>query len=135
MRELDLSSLENLNRAFTAWVEEQYNAQPHSILGMTPLDRYALDRNRVRFLPPNEANDEMFFVEEDREVRADNTFSFKSVRFEAPRHLPDRTIQVRFERRQPKRRVVVYYKGERMGEARPLDMIANDRKPVITQEA
>lgn len=135
VRELDLSSLDNLNRAFTAWVEEQYNAQPHSILGMTPLDRYALDRSRVRFLPPNEANDEMFFVEEDREVRADNTFSFKSVRFEAPRHLPDRTIQVRFERRQPKRRVVVYYKGERMGEARPLDMIANDRKPVITQEA
>jgi len=96
---------------------------------MTPLDRYALDRNRIRFLPPNEVNDEMFFVEEDREVRTDNTFSFKSLRFETPRHLPDRTIQVRFERRQPTRRLVVYYKGERMGEARPLDMLANDRPP------
>ena len=68
---------------------------------MTPLDRFALDRNRVRFLPPNQANDELFFVEEERHVRADNTFSFKSLRFEAPRHLPDRTIQVRFQRRQP----------------------------------
>ena len=129
VRELDLSSLETLNRAFTTWVEEQYNAQPHSVLGMTPLDRYALDRSRVRFLPPNEANDEMFFVEEDREVRTDNTFSFKATRFETPRHLSDRTIQIRFERRQPKHRVVVYYKGERMGEARPLDMVANDRPP------
>jgi hypothetical protein len=64
-RELDLSSLESLNRQFTHWVEEQYNAQLHSVLRMSPLDRFALDRNRVRFLPPNEANDELFFVEEE----------------------------------------------------------------------
>jgi transposase InsO family protein len=127
--QLDLSCLETLNRQFTHWVEEQYNAAPHSVLGMPPLDRFALDRNRVRFLPPNEANDELFFVEEDRQVRLDNTFSFQSVRFEAPRHLPERTIQVRFERKAPARRVIVYYKGQRMGEARPLNAVANDRKP------
>lgn len=63
-RELDLSSLDSLNRQFTQWVEEYYNAQVHSILGMSPLDRFALDRKWVRFLPPNEANDELFFVEE-----------------------------------------------------------------------
>lgn len=128
-RDLDLSSLEALNRQFTQWVEEQYNAQVHSILGMSPLDRYALDRKWVRFLPPNEANDELFFVEEERHVRADNTFAFKSLRWEAPRHLPDRTIHIRFQRSQPVSRVVVYYKGERMGEARLLDAVANDRKP------
>jgi hypothetical protein len=49
------------------------------------LDRFALDRSRVRFVPPNEANDELFYIEEERHVRADNTFSFKSLRFEAPR--------------------------------------------------
>jgi transposase InsO family protein len=129
-RELDLSSLEALNRQFTQWVEEQYNAQVHSILGMSPLDRYALDRKWVRFLPPNEANDELFFVEEERHVRADNTFAFKSLRFEAPRHLPDRTIHIRFQRSRPVERVIVYYKGERMGEARLLDAVANDRKPL-----
>ncbi len=73
------------------------------------------------YLPPNQVNDELFFVQEDRQTRTDNTFSFKSIRFEAPRHLPDRTLQIRFERRRPTQRVVVYYKGERMGEARPLD--------------
>jgi len=127
---LDLCSLEALNRQFTQWVEEQYHAQKHSILGMTPLDRFALDRHRIRFLPPNEANDELFFVEEDRHVRADNTFSFKSARFEAPRHLPDRTVQVRFQRKNPTSRLIVYYKGERMGEARLLNAVANDRKPI-----
>jgi hypothetical protein len=128
-RELDLSSLEALNHQFMLWVEEHYNAQVHSILGMSPLDRFALDRKWLRFLPPNEANDELFFVEEERHVRADNTFSFKSLRFEAPRHLPDRTIHIRFQRSQPAVRVIVYYKGERMGEARLLDPVANDRKP------
>lgn len=128
-RDLDLSSLEALNRQFTQWVEERYNAEVHSTLGMSPLDRFALDRKWVRFLPPNEANDELFFVEEERHVRADNTFSFKALRWEAPRHLPDRTIHIRFQRSQPIARVVVYYKGERMGEARLLDPVANDRKP------
>jgi putative transposase len=131
-QQLDLSSLEALNRQFTHWVEEQYNAQTHSVLGMSPLDRFALDRKWLRFLPPNQANDELFFVEEDQHVRADNTFSFKSLRFEAPRHLADRVIQIRFQRSQPASRVVVYYKGERMGEARLLDAVANDRKPSTT---
>jgi hypothetical protein len=130
---LDLSSLETLNLQFIQWAEESLKAHTHSVLGMSPLDRYALDRNRVRFLPPNEANDEMFYVEEERHVRADNTFSFKAVRFEAPRHLPDRTIQIRFERRSPATRVVVYYKGERMGEARLLNAVANDRTPPIKE--
>lgn len=134
-RTLDLSSIDALNRQFNSWAEEHYNAQTHSILGMTPLDRFALDRRRLRYLPPNQTNDELFFVEEDRHTRADNTFSFKSRRFEAPRHLPERTIQIRFDRRQTTCRLVVYYKGERMGEARPLDPVANDRPPVIKKTA
>jgi len=129
-RALDLGSLELLNRQFTQWAEEQYNAQIHSVLGMSPLDRFALDRKWVRYLPPNEANDELFFVEEERHVRADNTFSFKSLRWEAPRHLPDHTIHLRFQRSQSTRRVVVYYQGERLGEARLLNPVANDRKPL-----
>lgn len=130
IKNLDLSGIDLLNRSFSEWAEECYNARTHSVLGMPPLDRYALDRKNIRFLPPNTANDELFFVEEDRLVRADNTFSFKAVRFEAPRHLPDRSIQVRFDRHKANSRVIVYYKGERIGEARPLNMIANDRKPI-----
>ena len=134
-RKLDLSDIETLNRQFTAWVEERYNATKHSVLGMSPLDRFALDRRRIRYLPPNEVNEELFFVEEDRVVKADNTFPFKNVRYEAPRHLPNRKVQVRFQRRRPHRRVVLYYKGERMGQARPLDPVANDRPPKNRKES
>jgi transposase InsO family protein len=127
-RMLDLSSIEALNRAFTAWVEDEYNAKEHSTLGMRPIDRFGLDLSRIRFLPPSEVNDELFYVEQDRTVLADNTFSLKSTRFEAPRDLRSRKVQVRFDRHKFVR-AIVYYKGERMGEARPVDFIGNDRKP------
>jgi hypothetical protein len=127
-RTLDLSNIDTLNRAFTRWIEDEYHTRQHSVLKMRPIDRFGLDLARIRFLPPNESNDELFFVEQDRTVLADNTFSLKNIRFEAPRDLRSRKIQVRFDRARFDR-VVVFFKGERMGEARPLDAVANDRKP------
>ncbi len=97
---------------------------------MKPIDRFGLDLRRIRFLPPSEANDELFFVEQDRTVLADNTFSLKGARYEVPRDLRSRKLQVRFDRNRPGR-VVVYFKGERQGDARPVDFIANDRRPAI----
>jgi len=128
IRALDLSSVDALNRQFVEWVEDEYNAKNHSVLNMRPIDRFGLDLQRIRFLPPNEANDELFFVEEERTVLADNTFSFKRTRFEAPRDLRNRKISVRYNR-QNFDRAIVYYKQQRMGEARPVDFTANDRKP------
>ncbi len=130
-RSLDLSSIESLNRAFFRWVEDEYNAAEHSVIGMKPIDRFGLDLKRIRFLPPHEVNEELFFVEETRKVLADNTFSLRSTRFEAPRDLRNRTIEVRFDR-QNFGRVVVYFKTERMGEARPVDFVANDRPATKT---
>ena len=127
-RTLDLSSIEALNRAFITWVEDEYHCREHSVLRMRPIDRFGLDLPRIRFLPPSSVSDELFFVEENRSVLADNTFSIKRTRFEAPRDLRNRKVQVRFDR-QRFGRVVVFYKGERMGEAHPVDLQANDRKP------
>lgn len=125
---LDLSSLAALNRQFITWLEEEYNSVAHGSLGMKPIDRFGLDLSRIRFMPPSELNDEFFFMEEDRWVKIDNTFSLKNIRFEAPVDLREKQIQVRFERGRMTR-VIVYYKESRMGEARPVDLIANDRKP------
>lgn len=131
-RQLDLSSIDTLNSAFFRWLEDEYNAREHSTIGMKPIDRFGLDLSRVRFLPGDEVREELFFVEESRKVRADNTFDLKKVRYEAPRDLRNRSIGVRFNR-QNVDRVVVYFKTERMGEARPVDFIANDRPPKGTE--
>lgn len=127
-RNLDLSSLENLNKQFIAWVEDEYNSKNHSTLGMKPIDRFGMDLSRIRFLPPNQANDELFFVEENRFVKKDNTFSLKNIRFEAPADLRARQIQIRFDRNHPST-AIVYYKSQRIGQATLLNAIANDRHP------
>lgn len=136
-RALDLSSVSALNAAFTKWVEDSYHASVHRTLQMKPIDRFGLDLGRIRFLPPGDVSDELFFVEETRKVAKDNTFSLHTVGFEAPRDLRGRTIDVRYHRasrgksaeRVRPSRAIVYFKGERMGEAHPLDRVANDRPP------
>ena len=62
----------------------------------------------IKFLPPHQVNDELFFVEQDRKVNADNTFSLKAIRFEAPRDLRSKTIQVRFSRSNFEQAIVYY---------------------------
>lgn len=123
-RKLDLSSLESLNRQFINWLEDEYNSSGHSSLGMKPIDRFGLDLNRIRFLPPSEANDELFYAESTRKVKKDNTFSLKNIRYETPVDLRDKEITVRFDRNKYDR-IVIYYKNQRMGEAKKLDLIAN----------
>ena len=126
VKKLDLSSLETLNRQFTHWVENDYNAVPHDAIGMKPIDRFGIDLARLRFLPPSEHNDELFFAEAERKVKKDNTFSFCSRRYETPVDLRDKEIQLRYDRqRTDNAAVVIYHKGQRMGAARLLDAVAN----------
>lgn len=123
-RNLDLSSLKALNHAFTLWVEDEYNSCLHSAIQMKPIDRFGMDLKRIKFLSPSEANDELFFMEAERKVKNDNTFSFNNNRFETPVDLRGKKITIRFDRSKYDR-MVVYYKGNRTGVAKPLDSVAN----------
>lgn len=125
-RKLDLSSLQVLNKQLTQWIEEEYNAQKHSAIGQTPLNRFALDMKFINFLQPNTANDELFFAEDTRKVKKDNTFSFKNTRYEVPADLRNKTITIRFDRNRLDK-VIVYYKTHRMGKAQKLDLVANSK--------
>lgn len=127
-RSLDLSSLESLNKQFNVWVEEEYNGKTHSAIGMTPRDRFGLDvdAGRIQYLPPSQANDELFFFEDTRDVKKDNTFPVNKIRYEAPRDLREKKIIIRYDRYKLTR-VIVFYKDERMGEAKPLIPTDNDR--------
>lgn len=143
IRQLDLSSIDMLNEQFIAWAEDEYNHRHHSTLGMKPVERYALDRSRIQYLPPNQYAEELFMMEETRGVGADNTFSFKRIRYEAPADLRKKTIHIRYDKAPttrlsspksgqkatPPKHIPVYYKGNRIGQAKALNRIANDRKP------
>ncbi len=124
-RNLDLSSLEKLNKQFTLWVEDEYNNITHSGIGLKPIDRFMFDSKRIKYFPPDQFNDELFYAEDTRKVKKDNTFSFNSKRFEAPADFRGKGITIRFDRNQANSRVVVYYKGQRIDEAKLLNLIAN----------
>jgi putative transposase len=126
IQNLDLSSLEALNRKFSHWVENDYNAVPHDALGMKPIDRFGIDLSRVRFLAPSEHTDELFYAEATRKVKKDNTFSFLGRRYETPVDLRDQEIQLRYDRhRTDTTAVIIYHKSQRQGAARLLDAVAN----------
>jgi putative transposase len=129
VKKLDLASLQSLNRHFTHWVENDYNAVLHDAIGMKPIDRFGIDLGRVRFLTPSEHNDELFYAEATRKVKKDNTFSFAGRRYETPVDLRDKEIQLRYDRhRSDTAAVIIYHKGQRMGVARLLDAVANGLK-------
>ena len=124
IRNLDLSSLGELNKQFTHWVEQDYNATVHSTLGMKPIDRFGVDLSRIRFLSPSQDTDELFYAQETRTVKKDNTFSFQGKRYETPVDLRGKEIAVRYERHR-QGAVIVYDNERRLGQARLLDAVAN----------
>jgi transposase InsO family protein len=125
-RKLDLTSLQILNKQLNHWIEEEYNSSTHSAIGMTPINRFALDTKFINFLPPNEVNDELFYAEDTRKVKKDSTFSFKNIRYEPTADLRNKTITIRFDRNKLDK-VIVYYKNHRIGRAKELDLIANSK--------
>ncbi len=115
--------INHLNELFKEWVQG-YNNRIHSSIQMTPENRFAIDINRLQYLENNEHNDEIFFLEAIRNVTKTNTFSLHNITFECPVDLREKTIEVRFEAIN-KKKVVVYYKEKRMGQANIVNLHLN----------
>jgi len=130
----DLSSLELLNTLTTKWVENEYNDRYHSAIQMKPIDRFAIDRTRIEFITNSEYIDEIFFVEEERKVAKDNTFRFDNGIYEAPVHLRQQTIKIRFH---PKYRdkVIVFFNDKQVGYAHHVHQYLNAKTFRKNEEA
>lgn len=100
---------------------------------MRPLDRFGLERDRIRYLAPNQGNDETFYYSATRTVDRANTFRLHGIRYEVPHtDLRERKIEIRYDRahaKNPGKPKVVYHKDQRIGSATPLDLQGNDRPP------
>jgi putative transposase len=93
-------TLELLNRATHAWVEQEYNRKVHSETGQAPLGRFLNDKNVSRPCPDADTLRKYFRAQQRRTQRlSDGTVSAMGVRFELPWRY--RTLQhptVRFAR-------------------------------------
>ena len=91
---------------------------------MIPLDRFNLDRDRIQYLADDAYPRKSSLWRRDRKVNKTNLFSIHSQKFECPVDLRQKVIQVRFDRqRQPVTSFTS--KGQRMGQATPLDLHSN----------
>ena len=78
-------TLELLNRATQAWVEQEYQRRVHSETGQTPLDRCLAGPSVVRTCPSSDALRRAFRMEVRRKQRkSDGTITVEGVRYEVP---------------------------------------------------
>ena len=78
-------TLELLNRATQAWVEQEYHRTIHGELGKTPLERYLEGPDVGRDSPSSDALRRAFRMEVSRKQRkSDGTLTVEGVRFEVP---------------------------------------------------
>ena len=93
-------TLELLNEATQAWVEQEYHRTVHSELAATPLARYLAGPSVARPCPEAVVLRDAFRIEVPRRARrADGTLSLGGARFEIParlRHLSE--VHVRYAR-------------------------------------
>ena len=78
-------TLELLNRATQAWVEQEYHRRVHSETGQTPLDRCLAGPSVVRPCPSSDALRRAFRMEVRSKQRlSDGTITVEGVRYELP---------------------------------------------------
>ena len=98
---LDLSaihSLEELNARFLEYAESVYNHRPHSSLeGLSPMERYFKDQERLKFVESTEQLERVFLHEAARKVKKDATISVLNRVFEVPQPFIGQSIKVRFD--------------------------------------
>ena len=93
-------SLDLLNQATQAWVEQEYHRGRHSEIGATPLERYLAGPNVVRPCPASGVLHAAFRIEVKRRQRkSDGTVSLAGGRFEIPgRYRNLSVVQLRYAR-------------------------------------
>ena len=78
-------SLELLNRATQAWVEQEYHRRVHGETGQSPLDRWLAGPSVGRSCPTSDELRRAFRMQVSRQQRrSDGTLTFAGVRYEIP---------------------------------------------------
>jgi putative transposase len=121
-------TLDMLNTATQAWVEQEYHRSKHSEIDATPLDRYLAGPAVSRPPPDASVLTAAFRIEVSRrQRRADGTVSLDGTRFEIPAQYRHRTdVHLRYARWDLSRVDLVEPRsGTVLCPVRPLDKSAN----------
>ena len=91
-----LTTLEQLNQYFWAWLEVAYHQKPHGALKQTPKDRFESDPTPLRKLDPFRIR-QSFLWQEQRRVDKTGCFTLDGNTYEVSAALVRRTITIRYD--------------------------------------
>jgi transposase InsO family protein len=117
-------TLEDLNAAFTAWVQEQYHQRIHSSTGESPLQRFAKHIELLRCAPPD--LEDHFRKEIRRRVAKDRTVSVDGRLYEAPTMLIGEQVRLLYHDHKPNR-IEIIHKNSSYGFLLPVDLKVNSK--------
>jgi len=93
-----VKSLEELNKRYGTWLEEDYHRQPHASLnGQTPLEVFMSQIDRVKMVDDPTSLNPIFLKREYRKVKHDGTFSLHNRMYEVPQRFIGERIELRYD--------------------------------------
>jgi putative transposase len=120
-------TLDDLNQAFWAWVQEDYHHKIHTGIDDRPIDRYNASMARIEIRRLSKAElDEIFLVRHERIVNNDATISFKGAIYEVPSAYIRQKIELRHPVDDPLE-LFLYDNDIRVGRIKLLDKKENAR--------
>lgn len=93
----EFSSLEELNKSMSQYVEESYNSKVHSSINMKPIDKFVKSIDLINFIPTKQELDYVFLYRVTRKVKNDATISIQNILFEVPLKYVGESINVRYD--------------------------------------
>ena len=126
-----LSTLKQLNEAFTSWLEGYYHLRIHGSTGQSPNDRVAGLKRTMRRVSMVELT-EIFLWEQSRKVDKTGCVSVFGNIFEVPAHLSSQTVTLRFDPYDLSL-MQVWHEGNRLPDARLLDLNRSIHERVKTR--
>jgi transposase InsO family protein len=122
----DTANLAALNRRLAGWIEGEYHHCPHRGLEQqTPLERWAQISDGMRYPDAEMDLDDLFLFEDQRTVQNDRTVSLHGRVFEVDASLIGQRVTLRYDPSRPDAPVQVVHQGQRMAQARQVDLYAN----------
>jgi len=109
-----LTSLDELNTFFFAWLEKEYHATEHSELKMTPFDRWRQDEEKgfVKLVTAEDIRRALMIREERRVNRRTGTISLNNRLYRAGKELAGKKVEVFWEADKLKPSVEIWYDGK-----------------------
>lgn len=129
----NILTIEQLNEAFFAWLELEYQHKEHEGINAKPMDIFLSHRDKLRY-PAEEEIKDAFLYRENRKIHKDCTFSLMGNYYEVMPALVRQEVEIRFDPDDIEI-VKVYLAGDFFQQAGILRMPPQRRKKELVGEA